>query len=174
MAWIGLGSNLGDRTAHLGAMVRKLGAHPRLAVVKVSPIWKSAPARYRRQPWFFNAALQVRAGLSPTALLGKIQAVERSLGRKPGRRYGPRVADLDLLLYGANVLATRRLTVPHREMARRAFVLAPLVALSPRLRHPVHGVPLATLLRRAPGKAVRLPPAEQRRFRRLCRSAGHE
>jgi len=173
-AWIGLGSNLGDRLANLAAAVRQLRALRGVIVRRVSPAWVSAPAKRRRQPWFYNAAVRVSTGRPPRSLLRGLKAAERRLGRRPGPRYGPRVIDLDLLLYGARVFATPRLTVPHPELARRVFVLAPLAAVSPRLRHPVLGVPAAALLRRAPGKARRLPDAEQRRFKRLVRSTRRE
>jgi len=173
-AWIGLGSNVGDRLAHLASAVRRLRAVRGILIRRVSPVWVSAPAKRRHQRWFYNAVVRVSATLPPLLLLRRLKAAERGLGRRPGPRYGPRVIDLDLLLYGTRVLATPRLTVPHPELARRVFVLAPLAALSPRLRHPVLGVPAAALLRRAPGKARRLPDAEQRRFKRLVRSTRRE
>src|SRR6185503_12820171 len=157
-----------DRVAHLAEAVRALRAAKGIIVRRVSPVWTSAPAGYRRQPWFHNAAARLSTALPPSRLLGRLKTIERTLGRRPGRRWGPRVIDLDLLLYGERVIGTGRLVVPHPGLVRRAFVLAPVTALAPRLRHPVSGIPLVRLLRRSPGRVRRLPPAEQRRFIRLA------
>jgi 2-amino-4-hydroxy-6-hydroxymethyldihydropteridine diphosphokinase len=160
--------------AHLAAAVRNLRDAAGIRVRRCSRVWESAPVGFRRQPWFLNAVARTSVRLPPRRLLQRLKAVERRLGRRPARRYGPRVIDLDLLLYGTRVIATPTLSVPHPGLPRRRFVLAPILEIAPRLRDPRTGMPLAALLRRAPGTARRVAPAGQRRFRRLARGTSGE
>lgn len=124
-AFIGLGSNLGDRQATLEAALR------RLIPLRVSRIVETEPWGVTDQPRFLNAVAELDTGLAAEALLDRLQELERELGRTPGRRWGPRTLDLDLLLYGAESIQTPRLRVPHPEIARRRFVLQGLAELCP-------------------------------------------
>ena len=126
---IALGANLGERRANLRRGLALLA--PEVAVLAVSALYESAPVGVTDQPPFLNAALRGETALAPLALLEKVQAVERAVGRRPGRRWGPRPLDLDLLSYDELVLESDRLTLPHPRIRERGFVLQPLADLQP-------------------------------------------
>jgi 2-amino-4-hydroxy-6-hydroxymethyldihydropteridine diphosphokinase len=144
--YLGLGSNLGDRAAHLAAALDGLVAAG-VAVRRCSPLYETEPIGVRDQPWFLNLVAEGETALSPTALLAAAKAVEGAVGRTPGRRWGPRVVDVDILLYDDWQVAEREpwLVIPHPEMWRRRFVLLPLHDLRPDLSSP-DGTPLAAWL----------------------------
>ncbi len=128
-AYVGLGSNLGDRERNLRSALAALDA-PDVRVLAVSRFRDTDPVGYVDQPRFLNAAALVETELSATELLERLLAVERSLGReRTGPRFGPRTIDLDLLLYGNETLVEPGLTVPHPRLAERRFVIEPLVEL---------------------------------------------
>ena len=136
-AYIGLGSNLGDRRAQLEEALRRLGDDPAISVVAVSSYRDTAPVGVVDQPRFLNAAAALETTLGPRGLLDLLLAVERDLGRdRSGERWGPRTVDLDLLLYGDVSLDEPGLTVPHPRLHERRFVLEPLVELDPALALP--------------------------------------
>ena len=132
VGYIGLGSNVGDREANLRAAVERLGAHG-VEVDGVSSLYETEPVgEVLDQPDFLNAAVRVRTPLDPEGLLDACKAIEEELGREAGGpRHGPRPIDLDLLLLGDVELETERLTLPHREVSTRRFVLVPLLELDP-------------------------------------------
>jgi 2-amino-4-hydroxy-6-hydroxymethyldihydropteridine diphosphokinase len=141
-----LGANLGDRERTLRAALDLLAREQGIEVVAVSRFRETDPVGFEEQPRFVNAAAQLRTTLRPRALLERLLGVERALGRtRVGPRFGPRMIDLDLLLYGEEVVDEPGLTVPHPRLAERRFVLEPLADLDPRLEVPGYG-PLATLL----------------------------
>jgi len=109
---------------------------PEVRVLSQSPIYRTAPWGYRDQPDFLNQVVGGVTGLEPLALLAHLKGIERALGRRTTFRYGPRVIDLDLLLYDDLVLTVPGLSIPHPHLHERAFVLVPLVDLAPELRHP--------------------------------------
>jgi 2-amino-4-hydroxy-6-hydroxymethyldihydropteridine diphosphokinase len=115
-------------------------------VVAVSSFYDTAPVGYVEQPRFLNAALLLETELEPVELLRELLAIERGMGRVRGVDKGPRVIDLDLLLYGQVVLETAELTLPHPEMAERRFVLEPLAEIAPSMVHPVLGLPVGEML----------------------------
>ena len=135
---MGLGANLGDREATIGRALELLGAEPGIEVVAVSTLRETEPVGYADQPAFLNGAAAVETDLSPRALLDRLLAVEQELGRVRGLgpRFGPRTIDLDLLLYGAEVVDEPGLTVPHPRLAERRFALEPLCELDPGLSLP--------------------------------------
>ncbi len=151
-AFIGLGSNRGDRVALLRAAVRALRRVPGVRVTGVSPVYRSGPVADRPgmagQPEFLNAAVRARTPLAAGPLVRALLAVERSLGRRRGRsaRRVPRLLDLDLLLLGDTVSPAHRATVPHPRLHARAFALRSVLDLAPAARHPVLGTPLKDLL----------------------------
>jgi 2-amino-4-hydroxy-6-hydroxymethyldihydropteridine diphosphokinase len=145
-AYLGLGSNLGDRDATLRRALEYLAR--RVDIVAVSSFRDTEPWGRRDQPRFLNAAVAVETELSPRALLDTLLAVEQELGRtREGARWGPRTIDLDLLLFGTLELDEPGLTVPHPRLHERRFALEPLAELDPELVVPGRG-PVSALLQR--------------------------
>ncbi len=148
-AAIALGSNLGDREANLRKAVRRLAALG--TVTAVSSFHDTEPVGYLDQPRFLNAAALLETALPPPDLLHALLGIERDMGRDRSAAVpakGPRLIDLDLLLYGDLTLQTPVLTLPHPAMHERAFVLAPLAEIAPSLLHPSAGLTIAELLER--------------------------
>jgi 2-amino-4-hydroxy-6-hydroxymethyldihydropteridine diphosphokinase len=147
-AYVGLGSNLGDRAAAIGRAVELLGRTPGVRVVAVSELRETDPVGLADQPRFLNGACVLETELGASELLRRLQAVEQVLGRRREGvpRFGPRTIDLDLLLYGQETIREPGLEVPHPRLAERRFVLEPLVELEPQLALP-DGRRLADLLR---------------------------
>lgn len=155
-AFIGLGSNMGDRVAYLEAARRMLADHPSVELSKASSLYETEPVGYADQGWFLNQVVEVATWLDPYALFRALQGIERDLGRQRLIRWGPRVIDLDLLLYGDAVVSGQKctmrwswrpvpklirvsgheLTVPHPRIYERSFVLAPLGEIAPDHVHP--------------------------------------
>ena len=135
--YLGLGSNLGDRRAHLQAAVAALPAHG-VVVTAASSTYDTEPVGLvLDQPEFLNACLRIETTLEPLELLDAAKAVEREVGRAAGGpRHGPRVIDVDVLLLGDTVFASDRLRLPHPEVSSRRFVLVPLLELDPELALP--------------------------------------
>jgi len=147
-AYVGLGSNLGDRSATLTRALGLLGERPGIDIVAVSSFRETDPVGYLDQPRFLNAVVALETSLQPESLLVVLLDIERELGRKrEGPRYGPRTVDLDLLLVEGVTVDEPGLTVPHPRLHERAFALAPLAELDPSLVVPGHG-PVAELLDR--------------------------
>ena len=135
--FLGLGSNLGDRRAHLQNAVDALPGRG-VEVLASSSVYETEPVgEVLDQPAFLNAAVAVRTELDPDAVLDACKAIERDLGRKAGaRRHAPRMIDVDLLLFGTTPYVSERLRLPHGEVTSRRFVLIPLLELDPDLRTP--------------------------------------
>jgi 2-amino-4-hydroxy-6-hydroxymethyldihydropteridine diphosphokinase len=145
-AFVGLGANLGDREATIRGALELLDASPDVEVVAVSTLRETDPIGFLDQPRFLNGAAALDTSLGPRALLERLLAVERELGRtRDGPRFGPRTIDLDLLLYGPDVVDEPGLRVPHPRLPERRFALEPLAELDPGLVVPGAG-PVATLL----------------------------
>lgn len=136
LAYVGLGSNLGDRRATLDRAIELLGAEPGIRVVGVSRFRETEPWGVTDQPDFLNGACAIETELEPGELLQRLLAIERTLGRERARHWGPRTIDLDLLLYGAKTIDDERLVVPHPRLAERRFALEPLAELDPDLALP--------------------------------------
>jgi 2-amino-4-hydroxy-6-hydroxymethyldihydropteridine diphosphokinase len=134
LAYVGLGANLGDREGTIRAAVADLPG-----VVAVSTLRETDPVGITDQPRFLNGVAVLQTELAPRELLDVLLAVERRLGRERGRRWGPRTIDLDLLLYGDEVIDETGLTIPHPRLHERRFVLEPLADLAPELVVPGHG-----------------------------------
>ena len=134
--FLGLGSNLGDREKNIKEAVRQLQESGIAGEMRISSIYETEPEGVKDQPLFLNAILKIETDLSPRDLLGMLQAVERRLGRKKVRKWGPRTIDLDILLYGDLVLREEDLEIPHPLLAKRSFVLDPLAEIAPEIVHP--------------------------------------
>lgn len=155
-AYLGLGSNVGDRRANLSAAIEQLD--PAIEIDGLSWVYGTEPLEYRRQPEFWNLAATGLTRLTPADLLEAFHQIEARLGRERRIRYAPRTLDIDLLLYDDTVISTPSLTVPHARMLDRAFALRPLLDLAPGLTHPATGRALADYLDRAEGRVTRLFP----------------
>src|SRR5262245_30493299 len=139
-AYVGVGTNLGDRAAMMRAAIEQLRAEPAVEVVAVSSIRETEPVGIVEQPRFLNAAVALETELSARALLDRLLGIERRLGRtRTGPRFGPRTIDLDLLVYGAARIDEPGLEVPHPRLHERLFALEPLADLDPDLVVPGRG-----------------------------------
>jgi len=148
IAYLGLGANLGDPEAQLQEALQRLNDAEEVEVTRVSTFYRNPPLGPENQPWYINAVARVRTRLGPEELLRLLQRIEADMGRERGERWGPRIIDLDLLLYNGEVIFTPKLVVPHPEMHRRVFVLTPLAEIAPRAWHPVLGKSAEDLLAR--------------------------
>jgi len=128
ICYIGLGANLGDRRKNIKSAVRKITALKKIKVIKVSKLIKSEPVGGPSgQGEFLNGVLKIETSLTPVTLLKKLKNIERELGRVKTVRNGPRVIDLDILLYADKIINTKKLTIPHPRMFFRDFVIKPLL-----------------------------------------------
>jgi 2-amino-4-hydroxy-6-hydroxymethyldihydropteridine diphosphokinase len=159
IVYLGLGTNLGDRAANLRAALAALP--PDFDVQAVSRCYETEPAYVLDQPRFLNLAARAATGLEPLAALRRLKALEAELGRARGRRFGPRLIDLDLLVYDNVMLDTPELTLPHPRLHERAFVLVPLADLDPALAPPGLGATVARLRDRLGDTARQIWPAPE-------------
>ena len=158
--YLALGSNIGEREKNLREALRRLD-HAAIQVLKTSSIYETEPVDYLDQAWFLNAVLKAQTDLAPTALLRALRKIESRMGSKKAFAKGPRLIDLDILLYDDATIDTPDLQIPHPRMLQRNFVLVPLAEIAPGLRHPSWPATAAEVLSRSPDRsAVRLarPP----------------
>ena len=171
-AYLGLGTNLGAREDNLKRAAHLLtasgqdqtppsrGNKAHLQLISSSSIYETAPWGYANQPQFLNCVLEVETGLSPNELLRFVKGLEADMGREPSSRYGPRIIDLDILLYGDLTVQQPELQIPHPRLHQRAFVLIPLAELAPDLIHPTLSITIGQLARDAQdqGGVMRIGP----------------
>ena len=136
IVYLGLGSNLGDKKANLERAINALADHSQVRVLKVSSFYETAPVGYEAQPDFINAVAEVETTLKPEELLDLALNIEISMGRERTIRWGPRVIDIDILLYDDRCIDEDRLSVPHPRMFERKFVMEPLAEVAPDLKLP--------------------------------------
>ena len=153
IAFIALGSNLGDPESRVRLGIAALAELPQAQLVAASSLYRSAPAGHADQPDFINAVAQLSTGLAPQTLLAALLAIEKRCGRERSFRNAPRTLDLDLLLYDAQNIDEPGLAVPHPRMHERAFVLAPLLEIAPGCVIPGRG-PAADWLARCADQPV--------------------
>lgn len=135
--YVALGSNMGEREAHLQKAVQELESRSETKVERISKFMETEPYGYAKQDKFLNGMLELRTLLTPEELLNVLHEVEEKAGRERTVRWGPRTLDLDIIMYDALVLDTEQLVIPHTDMQNRDFVLIPLMELAPNLRHPI-------------------------------------
>ena len=148
VAYVALGSNLGDREAIFSEVVAAIERESELELRGASPIFETDPVGPGRQDAYLNAVVRLESALTPLELLDWLQGIESSLGRdrsSPAVRWGPRVVDLDILFFGDRCIETPRLVVPHARAHARAFVMIPMAALAPHHVHPISGLTMQGL-----------------------------
>jgi 2-amino-4-hydroxy-6-hydroxymethyldihydropteridine diphosphokinase len=133
--YLSLGSNLGDRAANLRAAIEKLSEIGE--VTAVSSLYDTAPVEVTAQPWFLNCAVRLETEKMPRQLISSVLALEQSMGRQRNQQKGPRIIDVDILLFGTSVIDLPALTIPHPKLHERRFVLEPLAEIAPDAKHPV-------------------------------------
>ena len=148
VAYIGFGSNIGDRLTHIQNAIHALSKTEGITLQKISSVYKTDPVGYEAQAHFLNGVAAIQTDLPPLSLLHVLKDIETAIGRKHRIRWGPREIDLDILLYGDLCLQTEKLVIPHPEMHLRRFVLAPLAEIAPDLVHPVFQETIHVLLER--------------------------
>ncbi len=145
-AYLGLGSNLGDKKENIKNALTILGKKPGITLLQYSSIYLTEPAGTSRQPDFYNCAAKIKTTLSPQSLLKAIKSIETVMGREPGSHFQPRPIDIDILLYGNIEINSLDLMIPHSRLPTRAFVLVPLLEIDPGLIHPISFKPLKEYL----------------------------
>jgi 2-amino-4-hydroxy-6-hydroxymethyldihydropteridine diphosphokinase len=139
------GSNLGDRGGNLQRAIDALGARD-VRVTRVSSLYETEPVEMREQAWFLNCVVEAETELQPQLVMDALLEIERGMGRERRVPKGPRVIDMDILLYGLSVVRTAGLEIPHPRMAERRFVLMPFAEIAPGVQHPVFKKTIAELL----------------------------
>jgi 2-amino-4-hydroxy-6-hydroxymethyldihydropteridine diphosphokinase len=148
VVYLSLGSNVGDREANLQTAIAAL-AGASVRVRRVSSIYETEPVDYLEQAWFLNCVVQAETELEPLALLNVLRQIEAGMGSKKLIAKGPRLIDMDILLYGAQTIDTAELQVPHPRMHLRRFVLVPLAEIAPGLKHPQRSTTVEEMLAEA-------------------------
>lgn len=135
--FLGLGSNIGDKVTFLAMAIRRIGELENTSVEEVSHVYKTEPVGDIRQDYFLNVCISVKTEMDPEQFHRNIKFLEKSIGRMESQRWGPREIDIDILLFGSLVISNNAVTIPHREIVNRKFVLQPLSDIAPLLEHPV-------------------------------------
>jgi 2-amino-4-hydroxy-6-hydroxymethyldihydropteridine diphosphokinase len=149
IAYISIGSNLGDKLGHCRKGIDALVQSDHTVLIAQSPFYRTEPVDYLDQDWFVNAVVKVATRLEPQRLLAELKAIQIKAGRSQDKiRFGPRVLDMDILLYGNAIIDTPGLTIPHPRLHKRRFVLIPICDIDPEIVHPILNVNMQVLLNR--------------------------
>lgn len=135
LVYLSLGSNMGDRAANLSAAIERLTGLGKVAAV--SSFYETEPMEFTAQPWFLNCAVKLDTEKMPKQLLRGVLDIEQDMGRRRTENKGPRIIDIDIVLFGTSVIETKGLTIPHKALHQRRFVLEPLAEIAAEVRHPV-------------------------------------
>lgn len=160
-AYIGLGSNLGDKLDLCLNAIELADRIPGCSVTESSPFYRTEPVGVEGQDWYVNGVISLDTGISAQRLLKSLLAIEAGMGRERKKKWDSRCIDLDILLFGQDIINEEDLTIPHPLMHLRRFVLVPLVCLAPDLIHPVLGKTMSKLLDDFPGKGQDVIPLEE-------------
>jgi 2-amino-4-hydroxy-6-hydroxymethyldihydropteridine diphosphokinase len=148
--FVGIGSNLGVPTENCEKAIRLLNTSPKIEVSDRSSLYESEPVGETSQNWFINAVVAIKTSLDPERLLSEFFEIENNLGRKRREKWGPRIIDLDMLVYENYVINSTTLTLPHPEMTKRRFVLLPLSEFAGDYLHPIENKTIYDLLKELP------------------------
>jgi len=148
IAYLGIGSNLGDPIENCRKALREIASLKNVQVLRRSSLYRTEPVGDRLQDWFVNGVVEVRTTFTAPQLLKALQWVEQALGRERRERWGPRTIDIDILLYGQEIIKTDSLVVPHPELHKRRFVLVPINEIAPYVIHVLYGISMKGLLDR--------------------------
>jgi len=148
IAYLGIGSNLGDPVRNCREALRQVSTLKGSEVLRRSSLYRTEPVGVEAQDWFVNGVVELRTDFPALQLLKALQWIERSMGRERTERWGPRVIDIDILLFGQQIVHAEGLVIPHPEMHRRRFVLEPMNEIAPYVIHPLYGVSMRGLLDR--------------------------
>ena len=150
-SYIGIGSNMGDPRRNCLDSIAKIDKLDDCEVTSVSSLYLTEPIGVTGQEWYINGAVSVSTGLSPFEMIERLFEIEGRMGRVREKRWGPRIIDLDILLFGQDIINRDTLKVPHPMMHMRRFVMAPMAEIAPDLIHPILGKSMVELLRAIPG-----------------------
>ncbi len=154
--YLSLGSNKGDRAQYIARATAALAEHG-VKIVQQSSLYETEPVGTSSKSWFLNCVIEAETKLLPPQLMHTLLDIERSLGRRRRVPRGPRVIDMDILLYDDRVASTDRLEIPHPRMAERRFVLVPFAEIAPEARHPVFNKTIAEMLAQSPDRSEVCP-----------------
>ncbi len=152
--YLGLGSNLGDRYQNLASSICSLKSSG-LSISRSSSVYETAPWGEEQQPWFLNLVLECWSLVAPEAIFLLCQIVEKKFGRRWSKRWGPRLLDIDILLFGNLIYKTKNLEIPHPRLSQRLFVLAPLLEINDHLEDPQTGRPFLSYLPAVQGQVIK-------------------
>lgn len=152
IAFLSLGSNVGDRIANLKAAIERIGSLGE--VIATSSIYETEPVEFKAQPWFLNCVVKLGMEKMPKQLLAAILTIETEMGRHRQQKKGPRLIDIDILLFGNSIVESQGLTIPHPAMHERRFVLEPMSEIAPDVRHPVFKQRMRELLEKLPAGQI--------------------
>jgi 2-amino-4-hydroxy-6-hydroxymethyldihydropteridine diphosphokinase len=148
IAYLGIGSNLGDPIENCRTALREIASLKNVQVLRRSSLYRTEPVGDRLQDWFVNGVVEVRTTFTALQLLKALQWVEQAMGRERRDRWGPRTIDIDILLYGQDIIKAGGLVVPHPELHKRRFVLVPINEIAPYVIHALYGISMKGLLDR--------------------------
>ena len=157
-AYLSLGSNMDDRLVFLGKAIKQIEQNPEILITNKSKIYETEPwPKYeldsnhpkteKGQKWFLNQVIKIVTTLNPSGLLKTVEKVEKEIGRTKKHTWGPRRIDIDILLYGNEIIELKNLVIPHRHMYDREFVLIPLLEIEPKIKDPSSGKPFSWFLK---------------------------
>lgn len=149
-AYIGVGSNIGDKLSNCKHSLQRIEQLPGCEVSACSDLFKTEPEGFTGHDWYANCVAEVKTTCTPMQLLESLLAIEHDMGRRRSRRWEPRIIDLDILLFGQEIIESSDLVVPHPLLCKRRFVLEPLAQLAPKLIHPALNITIEELLNQLP------------------------